>query len=1363
MHQREKKQAELTDKIASNWEKIVVYDQKIATNNARIKELINANEECYAGKARCGENIQRMLEEVKILTPTIPVSMLNTPVKDGPKSSTMLEPQLITEELFQLNNFIDEERMEVSRNCTVKTRKLGDGQDVVQTKKPRFNPPRDEQIGHSWSFNTFARRLTGFPPFKPSTLQRQAEALESQARKEKQKEKDAKEKERKWKETSDEQELQRLANLPPFVVSADPRAMPGNFATWSLEEIQENALLKYALPMRKQTPVQQIKRAYPKAKLFDFFENVRPAYYGTWRKKLRDGVSGRRPYGKMKDIDYEIDSDQEWHQEVEDADECLSTEEFQEEDSETDEDLIGFRVPACHLSEGEGDSSCDSTLVRPKESKEMREQRLLNRAKAWEESIQKKKMTIAPNILGPSYDKAPPFCEHLEGGFNTSSSFTMPMSRQELEQVEQSLQRLKLQDLKHIIANLNRSKIGKKAELLERLTVLLRNPASQDRSFRVIREYQQLMTSNLMRTGYIPPVNPYAFGQQPGGGYPYGVQQQFPPKVVVGLHPVPLPFFDVIESIVQPTELPPAGAGHVKLPAKQTVTFTIPVQHANHLNYNSESRALPRYEIQLRFFHLGDNWQQKPQPDDFPLNCQVHLDELNVSLPPVIPTNRQNVEPKRPSRPVNLTPIIQNIGRVGTRQHRLVVDWTADRRAWAFSVNFVYRLNSEILIRRLKEKVNCVQPQNVTKQIIIRRLTTGDEDGICLEQIKASVKCPLTRTRLSTPIRCRDCDHLQCYDLENYIQMNEKKPTWKCPVCSHPAPYERLLIDEYFVKVLNETSKDVDEVELLRDGGWKVIFEEAFALSSDDDEDVKPAASTQANASTVKTERPSTDSGPPPAKKKCPPPNDDIITLDDSDDDDDDEIQRATEASLVKATRQKELNASTESANKEVGSTTISTSPAAQPSTSEVTAPNSIPTTPVRKNNGNSSSEIEIITLNGAPPRPVLLSAQNGVAAGTWRPDSNASASSSAVGSSSTPNPGENTANAGMIQPVLSMPQRKEKQAKLTDEIASNWKKIATYDGRIATINVRIKALMNASEECKARKAQCSENIQRLLEEVKILTPTIPVSMLNTPVKDGPKSSTMLEPQARLVTEELLQLNNFIDEERMEVSRNCTVKTRKLDDDQDVVQTKKPRFNPPRDEQIGHSWSFNTFARRLTGFPPFKPSTLQGQAEALESQARKEKQKEKDAKEKERKWKETSDEQELQRLANLPPFVVSADPRAMPGNFATWSLEEIQENALLKYALPMRKQTPVQQIKRAYPKAKLFDFFENVRPAYYGTWRKKLRDGVSGRRPYGKMKDIDYEIDSDQEWHQEVEDADECLSTEEFQEEDSETDEDLIG
>lgn len=49
--------------------------------------------------------------------------------------------------------------------------------------------------------------------------------------------------------------------------------------------------------------------------------------------------------------------------------------------------------------------------------------------------------------------------------------------------------------------------------------------------------------------------------------------------------------------------------------------------------------------------------------------------------------------------------------------------------------------------------------------------------------------------RMQIPCRASTCTHLQCFDASLYIQMNEKKPTWICPVCDKPAAFDALVID----------------------------------------------------------------------------------------------------------------------------------------------------------------------------------------------------------------------------------------------------------------------------------------------------------------------------------------------------------------------------------------------------------------------------------------------------------------------------------------------------------------------------------------------------------------------------------------
>lgn len=53
----------------------------------------------------------------------------------------------------------------------------------------------------------------------------------------------------------------------------------------------------------------------------------------------------------------------------------------------------------------------------------------------------------------------------------------------------------------------------------------------------------------------------------------------------------------------------------------------------------------------------------------------------------------------------------------------------------------------------------------------------------------------LGKMRLTVPCRAVTCSHLQCFDAALYLQMNEKKPSWICPVCDKKAAYESLIID----------------------------------------------------------------------------------------------------------------------------------------------------------------------------------------------------------------------------------------------------------------------------------------------------------------------------------------------------------------------------------------------------------------------------------------------------------------------------------------------------------------------------------------------------------------------------------------
>uniref|UniRef100_A0A914V1J3 Chromatin assembly factor 1 subunit A n=1 Tax=Plectus sambesii TaxID=2011161 RepID=A0A914V1J3_9BILA len=146
-----------------------------------------------------------------------------------------------------------------------------------------------------------------------------------------------------------------------------------------------------------------------KAKLIQFHDNCRPPYYGTWRKKSVF-ITGRRPYGQDKQLDYDVDSDEEWEDEPEDAEDCNSDDEDEapqdgKEDPDEDDD-DGFFVEHGYLSDGEGVSDEDDQC----QDAETRRARMAAKAEAWKTDVrmekERKSKKLLPFIIGPCWNYA---------------------------------------------------------------------------------------------------------------------------------------------------------------------------------------------------------------------------------------------------------------------------------------------------------------------------------------------------------------------------------------------------------------------------------------------------------------------------------------------------------------------------------------------------------------------------------------------------------------------------------------------------------------------------------------------------------------------------------------------------------------------------------------------------------------------------------------------------------------------------------------------------------------------------------------------------------------------------------------------
>uniref|UniRef100_A0A8D8V156 E3 SUMO-protein ligase PIAS3 n=2 Tax=Cacopsylla melanoneura TaxID=428564 RepID=A0A8D8V156_9HEMI len=353
-----------------------------------------------------------------------------------------------------------------------------------------------------------------------------------------------------------------------------------------------------------------------------------------------------------------------------------------------------------------------------------------------------------------------------------------------------------------------------------------------------------------------------------------------------------LPFFDIKHELIGVSSLQPTNTSS----RNQEVSFQFKLTNQQAAELGENREIIPgvkndwHYQIQLRIAALNTSTEQD---DHYPPNLGIKVNQRAVQLPNPIPSRVQNKEPIRPSRPLNISPLCKICPFV---MNIITVNWTYEfnnNDFYVIKVEIVKKLTSSDLLDRLKSKG--IKPVEYTTKIIRDKLNETDCE-IATDTLQVNLACPLSRTRMTIPCRASTCTHLQCFDAITYLQMNEKKQTWVCPVCNQSCQYGSLFIDGYFLQVL-ESYKDGSEIILTKDGSWTGYVppkdehkgsKSANAAAADvadlsivclDDDDPVPstAAATTKTASVIKNGAEVKTSGisipiPPAAAGPPPPP-----------------------------------------------------------------------------------------------------------------------------------------------------------------------------------------------------------------------------------------------------------------------------------------------------------------------------------------------------------------------------------------------------------------------------------------------------------------------------------------------------------
>ncbi|KAK5065065.1 hypothetical protein LTR84_000900 [Exophiala bonariae] len=176
------------------------------------------------------------------------------------------------------------------------------------------------------------------------------------------------------------------------------------------------------------------------------------------------------------------------------------------------------------------------------------------------------------------------------------------------------------------------------------------------------------------------------------------------------------------------------------------------------------------------------------------------------------------------TRPADITHLIRKKANYPNSVEMVYALTTKDKQKQKFYlvVNLVQQKSIPAMVAELR------RGRVITKDQVLREMRTKaeDPDEIVATSSVLSLKDPVAYTRITTPCRSIGCNHNQCFDAAAYLQLQEQAPTWTCPICNKPAPWENLALDQYVNDILSSTSTETEAVTVNPDGRWQLQKED---------------------------------------------------------------------------------------------------------------------------------------------------------------------------------------------------------------------------------------------------------------------------------------------------------------------------------------------------------------------------------------------------------------------------------------------------------------------------------------------------------------------------------------------------------
>ncbi len=125
--------------------------------------------------------------------------------------------------------------------------------------------------------------------------------------------------------------------------------------------------------------------------------------------------------------------------------------------------------------------------------------------------------------------------------------------------------------------------------------------------------------------------------------------------------------------------------------------------------------------------------------------------------------------------------------------------------------------------------IRCIPLDNLVNNILKRELqltnfnnnnNNNDSDieiediGLMTTRHRVSLICPITQSLIVIPVKSSHCLHLTCFDLRPFLQMNQRRLQWTCPICKKSASYDTLHVDKRLQIILSNLPPNCSTVEI---------------------------------------------------------------------------------------------------------------------------------------------------------------------------------------------------------------------------------------------------------------------------------------------------------------------------------------------------------------------------------------------------------------------------------------------------------------------------------------------------------------------------------------------------------------------